>query len=387
MIDRIRFQNFKALRDVEVPLSPFTVLVGPNASGKSSVLEGLRLMCMLGQPHPEERSQTTGRPGLTFTGLSAVSELCSSPDATRFALELTQEGFTLKVVGEIVAPKERFEYLKQAVDVTLAVEDAEPVTVRSHGQNNIDHKFFERPELARLGEMVYLRLEAEQLAYSAPLDDEAPRLGAGGFGLPNVLSSHAGLRDDTVDRIVADLREVVPNTKNLRTRFISVTRRETEWLDVEGTKVPRARTVQVPGNALEVEFDHLGWLPAHALSEGTLLALGLLTVLHGQDCPKLLLLDDIDRGLHPRAQVELIRAIRRIMALRPELQIVATTHSADLLGELSGDEVRVMQLDAQGYAHCRTLSEHPAWEAWSQGLSTGEFWATAGEDWVLETEE
>ena len=41
MIELVSFKNFKALREVSLPLERFTVLVGPNASGKTSVLQGL----------------------------------------------------------------------------------------------------------------------------------------------------------------------------------------------------------------------------------------------------------------------------------------------------------------------------------------------------------
>ncbi len=42
MIDKIHIQNFKCLRDVEVELGPFNVLIGPNDSGKTSFLEAIR---------------------------------------------------------------------------------------------------------------------------------------------------------------------------------------------------------------------------------------------------------------------------------------------------------------------------------------------------------
>ncbi|HMR06990.1 MAG TPA: AAA family ATPase, partial [Polyangiaceae bacterium] len=41
-------------------------------------------------------------------------------------------------------------------------------------------------------------------------------------------------------------------------------------------------------------------LPTHAASEGTLLALALLAAVHSGDPPDVLLLDDLDRALHPR---------------------------------------------------------------------------------------
>jgi predicted ATPase len=43
MIQSVRFENFRCLRAVEVSLEPLTVLVGPPASGKSTVLDGLDL--------------------------------------------------------------------------------------------------------------------------------------------------------------------------------------------------------------------------------------------------------------------------------------------------------------------------------------------------------
>src|SRR5260221_234493 len=41
MIERIRFQNFKVLKNAELKLGPFNVIVGPNGSGKSTALQGL----------------------------------------------------------------------------------------------------------------------------------------------------------------------------------------------------------------------------------------------------------------------------------------------------------------------------------------------------------
>ena len=44
MIKNIKIGNFKCIRDLEIELAPLTIFVGPNASGKSSILEAMALM-------------------------------------------------------------------------------------------------------------------------------------------------------------------------------------------------------------------------------------------------------------------------------------------------------------------------------------------------------
>ncbi len=44
MLERVKIQNFRCLRRVEVPLRPLTVLIGPNDSGKSAFLAALEVL-------------------------------------------------------------------------------------------------------------------------------------------------------------------------------------------------------------------------------------------------------------------------------------------------------------------------------------------------------
>jgi hypothetical protein len=53
MIDEILIKDFKAHRETRVPLGRFTMLVGDNASGKTSVLDALALQAAL-NPNPVE---------------------------------------------------------------------------------------------------------------------------------------------------------------------------------------------------------------------------------------------------------------------------------------------------------------------------------------------
>lgn len=62
MITSIRLQSFKGHRDTTVPLGRLTVLVGPNGTGKTSVLQALRLISGLARNPAEHVLRGDMRP-------------------------------------------------------------------------------------------------------------------------------------------------------------------------------------------------------------------------------------------------------------------------------------------------------------------------------------
>lgn len=98
----------------------------------------------------------------------------------------------------------------------------------------------------------------------------------------------------------------------------------------------------------------------------------------------LIMLDGLERSLHPKAQRDLVNILRKILEQRENLQIVFTTHSPYVVDELSPEEVYLLNTDDEGIAHARRLSEHPDSERALEVLTTGEFWSAEGEDWVVD---
>lgn len=99
--------------------------------------------------------------------------------------------------------------------------------------------------------------------------------------------------------------------------------------------------------------------------------------------PNVMLLDDIDRALHPTVQKNLVLLLRRLLEKNTRLQIVATTHSSYLLDSMKHDEVRMTCLNEEGSTVCGPLTDHPKFEKWKREMAPGELWSLFGEKWLL----
>jgi predicted ATPase len=86
--------------------------------------------------------------------------------------------------------------------------------------------------------------------------------------------------------------------------------------------------------------------------------------------------------LHPKAQREIVRVLRKILDEDHELQIIATTHSPYIVNELDPKQVRVTWAQEDGATRCKRLDSHPEFERWKDELWPGEFWSIVGEEWV-----
>jgi hypothetical protein len=381
MLTEANFRNFKLLRDVRLPLGRLNVLVGANAVGKSTVLEGMHYLLQLAAAKPGWSA--TIRPGALFGGKRAVEDLVAKPDATELELgAVLEDGRRFRLLARTVKNEElepewlrlRFGAEGQETELGVPCDDQEE-----------ERLFFRGPREAKLGSVARLKLHAETLAAEHYSEAEIPGVGHDGEGLASVLQYLQGLRDGTLEVIERDLATIVPGARRIRALPARVRRREKQRISVGGQDFWAEQSREITGARFEVEWEGLGWVPAGQLSEGTLLALGLITVVRF-DAPRLVLLDDLDKALHPVAQRKLVAHLRGILDATPHLQIVATSHSPFLLDELSVQEVMVMSRGARGSA-LRRLDEHPTSQKRGAYLRPGELWSLVGEGWVSEGRE
>lgn len=355
MIDRIYFKNFKAFAELDLPLKPLTVLVGPNGSGKTSILEGLWWLA----GYPLHRAPTAAR----RLGTSAE------------AAPMTLAWFSGQV-GQRILLNRNDDLVREVVSPGVQP----PGDPASYGvPSNHPAPKFQRQPKAQL-----LRLSAAQLAKPSYSDQSPPLLETDGTNLPSVLAYLALNQPDEFEQLQASCRRVLPAVKRMRFDRAMVTRTEKETVAFDDNRITRLVDRQFPADTLIFDMASGISLPADFASEGMLLVLGLLAALFGRPKPDLVLLDDLDHGLHPRAQRELVKLLQDLLTERPTLRIVATTHSPDLVDCIPPESVVCNSIDLAGVASASPLTEHPDFDRWKDEMSSGELWSVFGEKWVTE---
>lgn len=365
MLSAIELTNYRAHAHTTVPLTRFTLLVGDNASGKTAVLEALHVLGRAVEDHSESPDPRLSREFLRRQGAAGdtiVAVTGAGATVWRFSLVIPR-------LEEATERKRRFVY-------TYGEERREG-RLRDLVGPAADPSF---PARLLSPAPTLNRLDALRLAAPSASDDVVPRLSEDGYGLATVLKELKAVDDARFRRVEEAAREVVPSLEGINFRRVGIRLTRQRVMTLEGQRVVVPEEVGVIADELLLKFKDTEWLPAHAASEGTLLALGLLTRLHAAPTPRLLLIDDLDRALHPRAQTELVRTLRVALDAFPEAQIVATTHSPYLADHFEPDAVVVLGRPGEGAVVARPLSEHPD-RRLREALTTGEFLTASGEGW------
>jgi predicted ATPase len=368
MITRLQVRGFKSLLDVDVTLGPLTVFVGANGSGKTSVLEAIDLLqdAVFWDPREEDEAADELQTSYRSRNLSQV--LCRQGAE---AIEITAHMTVAGVDGlfDVKFKQRSFELsVHQGNEVSKKTERLDEILPWGHvAAFNID----------------LYRLDAESMAEAVYSDETEPELNFDGQNLAAVLDALQGDARERFDEIERRMREFVPMLRRLRVKRARA-RAPREWNDDRYVRRQKKEpSLHVTGHQVAFDFENALDISAEDASEGTLLLLGLLTIIESKPPGDMtIMLDDLDRALHPKAQRELVGYLHELVRSRPGLQIIATTHSPYLVEHLEYEEVRAITQSPDGTSVVASLADHPQAERWREEMSAGEFWSTVGENWI-----
>lgn len=380
MLTEVELYNFKSHRHTQLKFddSRLHAIVGKNSSGKTSILQALHYLSLLANGKFEDifGDQTDRAP--------------------EFLVTIEQNEMTVTVRGFSEADRQNwkagYEFRKVYVSIRNHIDNQLwlPVVSWQVDQEEQEWQGWEEslseaptPILQALKHGIYLKLIASNLSKAAYSEAIAPQVESDGSGLAPALDYLRNEAPDHFQNLQNMLRQIVPGVQKIGIRRAKVEINRQRSITVDGKPILYDEDQVVSGQEVVLDMSTGERIPAHTISEGTMLALGLLTVLVNPEHPNLVLLDDVEQGLHPRVQRELMTVLKEIIKRNSNLQIIFSTHSPYIVDELEPSQVHVLSNSVSGFTYAKRLDEHPDVEWAKEVLTTGEFWDAEGEDWVI----
>ncbi len=381
MISELKIRNFKSLESVDLKLGHFNLLVGANASGKSNFLDALRFLQGVGN-------------GLTITEILDGKP----PTATNFKWGGIRGGS--KLVGFITRDGRvsqlitlRIQFLRDAglphdgdslaYEVAFSPSDG---TIQAETLSTPKVVVFDKGKPVRTepGSTSFLvvptvgqtftsslltRMPEPSIEPQNPFMEEFARVIVGHLSNmqnlspdPAVLRQYSKMFANRLGEQGEDFPAIVHAIERAHNKGAFL-----EWL-----KEMRPEEVDdiflAPGANNDLLFflkesDNL--FPATVLSDGTLRFIALAAAFFQPSMPKVLVIEEIEKGLHP-SRLRLLLELMRSQSKRTGTQVFATTHSPTLLAWLTEEDRKttfVCTRDAEsGATKMRSLAEIPRFE-------------------------
>jgi len=328
MLNGIHLVDFGNHRNTRLTFGPMTALVGQNGSGKTTVMRAIRAIATaLSEGVAEEIDVTNIRRGFQHAFVAASREESGRNGAHDFGVIVSERGTAY------------FRHLRVKEDQVWM-----PNPLAAAAQGPVAATKPKDRWMCR-----YFKTNGATLQGPSYSEEMPPRLGEDGTNLAWTLNYLISYDPECFSRIMGDLKQVVPQVLRVRSRAVPITKIERRTVTVEGQIHPIDYRTTVMGQELIFDMTSGGDLPAAAVSEGTLVVLAILTLVHYSDAD-LIMVDDIEMALHPHAQRNLMQKLLQILKSHPKLQIITSTHSPYVVDEIAAGDVWVFAPDKEGCA-------------------------------------
>lgn len=390
MITRVKVQGYKSLKDVEVRLQPLTVIIGPNAAGKSNLFDLLKLVSRMATSRTlkEAFDEHRGDPIEAFYCESGIEDLIKR-DIVTFSVEIDvklsrnvietiekeiqkmREGLPNKDSKGSDKKRITNESLRYQLTVGIRpdsghifVKDEKLVALRHNGSENQKRApFFEVVE-----DSIHLRMEGQSALrkYDVGLDYTVISQPLYLLHYPHINAFQKELSRWRFYYLEPDIMRAENELKEVRslgsfgadlsafynTLISHYKERFKAFNKTLKTVIPAADEVRIDrnpksGRLLLTVRENEGWFSARVVSEGTLRILALLGIANPVEPTAVVGYEEPENGVHPR-RLKIIADLFQNAARRGDTQFLINSHS--LLFPDFFDASQIIVCEKTGYA-------------------------------------
>ena len=386
MIRSITIKDFKSYDEATLSLAPLTFLIGANASGKSNALEAIRLLSWLAKGRRlddidrrvqgEDRFIRGQSAELFFNRTVPISLSCTLTDMPeewdKLSLSIRMFPDKLIVIDEAITksdPAEQLPLYKIDGDLSLYTDEVS-VMYNNFSQDpsephipcsNQQAIFYQLQSPGRFEEKHHhsqkiipavTKRVRETLRQIVFLDPRPTVMRGYSLANPAELEEDGSNLSSVLHRICSDQE----NGKALLLDFIR-SLPEQDISDITFIETPRG---EVMVSLVELFGGWRSEIAAPLLSDGTLRVLSVAAALLSAPKGSLVIIEEIDNGVHPSRADMLVRQIQKVAKDR-NLRVLLTTHNPALLDSLPdnalGDVLCCYRDEETGYSRIVRLGD------------------------------
>ena len=341
-LEKVHIKNFLSLRNVTLPFKPLTVLVGPNASGKSNVLRALRLLRTITREPPlsikfiRERLWAGESNHMTFQlrseieGSQIIYDLVLKTDVDKLLFDEELSVNDLKIISilnqkyEMSVGSDKDETKNISEKVTL--KPLNPHEEKSPISSSVLREYIKTWEFYDF-QPGHMRdrppgLDPEELDASSPINKRISILSLSSEQMAEISNTrfHMGIQELLSSWYKDDRKrfdcvsDSLAASINFKMDFNKIDGRNQLCL-LEGYKNP---------------------ISLQKASEGTLRLIAYYILLYQDKLPPLIAIEEPERNLHPSALTNIAYVLERIAE---RTQVIITTHSSQLLDTFSSESL------------------------------------------------
>lgn len=330
--ERIRLENWKNFRRVDLPLQRRVFIVGPNASGKSNLLDAFRFLRDIADPEGGFQRAVKSRGGVSQLRCLHARQQPNVAVEVGIEVEETQWRYRLEFAQDNQRrPLVRKEEVQRDGQVILSRPDSsdndDPNRLTQTHLEQVNANMAFRAIADFLAQVRYLHVVPQLIRESDRIMPRAEDPYGTDF-LEQIARTPKRTLDSRLKRINQALQVAVPQLRELK-------------LDRDERGVPHLKGLY------EHWRPNAGWQTEEHFSDGTLRLLGLLWAFLEGNAP--LLLEEPELSLHA-AVVQHIPSMMVRAGRRSSRQTLVSTHSADLLSDegIAPEEVVLLEPSAEG---------------------------------------
>ena len=345
MITELRLRNWKSFFDATLFIDPITVIIGTNASGKSNIFDALKLLSALASPidimdiAKNVRGGAEGiiRRGEQMCNLTITMEGDKSSEQLIYEVALAfdeQRNIYIKDESLILATTKKNLVMFERKELDEMNKSLVSVALYTEGKPRYQNFSAKTSVLSQI-EYVNCVRRIKDSTLTVVNNLRKIRLSN---PIPERMRDFAPL-SKTIAEDASDLAGYLANLdEKLKTVTYEAILKYLKPLPDRDIKSIRADKIPMTDKAMlfcteEWTAGHTQEQSALGMSDGTLRFAGIIAMLITAEDKALILLEELDKGVHPSRAKDLVKMLKEI-GKQKKLDIICTTHNATFVDEL-----------------------------------------------------